>query len=252
MTALRVDLGTVSFNTGPDADGVSWHIERDGLEGWDSPDVNAEDTPVTGHHGQAALWALYGGRPLIARGWVEAPTAPKLWAAHARLSSLVPLASPVPLTVYETAPKTLAVVQRGKPLIRLGAGPTRLQFSLSVKALTPFKRGASQTVTLAAGASTTITYAGTWPGAPTITTTGAGTVDIANTTTSTHVATTIAAPTGTEIVCAEPGHTVYSGTTNLYSRLVQPVSWLSLAVGANTLTNSGTAPVTLTYHDLYL
>lgn len=249
---VPVDLGAVSANTGSvDSNGVLWKIAT--LKGWDSPDIEQRTDGITGHHGLALLSSQYAGRTIVATGSARTPNPAACWAAHDLITSLVDLVTPTTLTVHETpASKSLSVIKNGPPLVSLRPGLTGISFSLSLQALSPFKRGVTQTVTIAAGASATVTYAGSQPGAPTITTTAPGTVDLANATTGTRIRTTEAVPSGTEIVCAEPGHTVYAGTSNLYGALIQPVSWLRLMKGANVLTNAGSAPVSISIPDLYL
>ena len=249
---LKVELGASwSANSDmADDDGVLWFVDPT-IRGWDAPPAAVLVDPITGHHGGAFVSGQHQARTVVLNGWAECPSEAAFWAAHARLSSLVEF-SPVSLKVYESVPKSLSVIRGGAPLVDLLGAPRAFDWSLSLLALSPFKVGATQTVTIAAGASATVTYAGSQPGAPTITTTAPGTVDLANATTGTRIRTTEAVPSGTEIVCAEPGHTVYAGTSNLYGALIQPVSWLRLMKGANVLTNAGSAPVSISIPDLYL
>ena len=251
MSRVRIDIGSLQMNNGvADSDGVRWWVGR-GIEGWDSAEVQQSVDGVTGHHGGSLAASQYWVRRITIPGRADCPSEEATWAAHARIVSLVGLSSPSAMTVYETAPKSVDVILGGTPRAEARPSLGRVEWSLSLLALSPFKRGASHTVSIAAGDSATVTYAGSWPGAPTITTTAPGALDVTNATTATRVA-TAAVPSGTVAVCAEPGHTVYSGSTNLYGLLVQPVAWLRLAVGANTIMNGGTAPITLTYSDLYL
>ena len=252
MSGLRFDLGSWQANTDTaDADGVRWYVDPT-VQGWDSPPAALVEDPITGHHGGAFVSGQHLARVVVLNGWAECPTEAAFWAAHARITSLVGFAASVELTVGETVPKKLDVIRYGAPKVDLLGGPHAFDWSLSLKALSPFKRGAAQTVALAPGASATVAYAGTWPGAPTITTTATGTLDVANATTATRVQSSGSLPSGTVVVCAEPGHTVYSGATNLYGSLVQPVSWLRLLPGNNTVSNAGTAAVSLSFSDLYL
>ncbi len=247
----RIDIGSLSLGTGAAISGVLWNVGSDGPQGWDSPPVQSSSSSITAHHGGYLLGSQYEPRTVVVPGSFIASSEATFWAAHALLSSLVGLTTPATLTVYEPVPKSLSVVLGATPLIDPRYAPQFADFSLSLKAHDPFKRGAARTVTVAAGASAAVTYVGTWPAAPTITTTGAGTVDVSIAATGTRVQ-AASVPSGTVIDCHEPGHTAYTGTLNQYGKLVQPVGWLRLAVGANTIVNNGTAPVTIDYYDTYL
>ena len=250
MTALPITLGALGINSDTPTSGVTWGVSE--MDGWDAPAVRASSSPVSGHHGGYLLGSQWEPRTVTLRGHFDADTWEAFWAAHALVPTLVGLTEPVTLTVHEPAPKSLQVIQGGRPLVSLAHGGfLHAEWSLSLLALDPFKRGAAHSVTLAAGASTTVTYAGTFPGAPLVTLAGAGTVDVAISTTGTRVRTS-SLPSGAVIDSHEPGHTVYAGTTNRYDALVQPVSWLRLQPGDNAVTNTGTAPVVLDYYDTYL
>lgn len=246
--SLRIDVGALRMNDETaDSDGVTWGVT--GWDGWDSAAISPATTRLTGRHGLAMLESRYQGRTVVLRGDAVCPSESAYWGAQNRLASLVALMTTSTLTFYETITKSLDVVAAAPVKVRTTPSLRFFEWDLALLALNPFKRGATHTVTLAANASTTITYIGTAQGLPTVTLTGSGTVDLVNSTTGTRVQTSSLA-NGSVIDMYQ--RTVYSGTTNTFSTVQPGVAWVTLQPGANTVRNDGTAPLSIQYFDLYL
>lgn len=245
---LRIDVSSLRMNDDTaDSDGVLWGVNA--FDGWDNPVISPDVSRLTGRNGAAMLESRYQQRSMVLSGDAIAPSETASWAASNKLSALVPLMTPVTLSVYETVTKSLDVVAAGPARIRLSASLIYFEWELPLLALNPFKRGATHTVTLAAGASTTIAYVGTAVGFPTVTLTSSGTVNLANSTTSTHVTTSSLA---SGAVIDNYARTIYAGTVNRYSTLAAGVAWLTLLPGNNAVANTGTANLSIQFYDLYL
>lgn len=244
MTTITLN-GLVMDGTTADGDGTKWGVAK--LDGWSSPQQSLALGEPTVRAGAIVLANQYRQRSITLTGVGRATSYANRDKAYAKIASLIALTSESTLTVAETVSKSLGVI-RGGPTLVEAQGLTVL-FSLSLIALNPFKRGASHTSSFTAGQTKTIAYAGTVPGFPTITTTGSGTVNLANSTTATTIITSSVA-SGT--VIDTYARTVYSGTTNTFDAVQPGVLWPTLQPGNNTVTNGGTAPITLAWYDLYL
>lgn len=243
---MRIDLGALRFDGTADTDGSRWWVET--IDGWDSPDDSLDTMTPSGRHGEVLASHLYRGRSLVLAGACIATSEANMWKSHNKLAALVGLTSASTLSVYETVTKSVDVIRAGKPNL-LVKSPTAFRWQLSLRALNPFKRGASHSQTIAASGSATITYGGTAQGFPTATLTGSGTVDLANSTTSTRVQCSSLA---SGAVIDNYARTVYAGTTNQFSTVAPGVAWITLLPGSNSVTNSGTAGLSLSWNDLYL
>lgn len=135
---MRIDLGTVFFNNGPDVNGVNWLVTN--LEGWANPELRQTFHPITSADGEVIGEAAYGGWPVILTGVVKAPNATQFWSAYNTLPVVAGLYTPVALKVYETpTPKILQVVMSDRPRLSIMVGANAFEFQLTVRGTNPVK-----------------------------------------------------------------------------------------------------------------
>lgn len=245
---IRIDLGSVTFNTGiADASGRLWRLTIP--EGWDAAVVRDDDGVPTGRDGAYEVESLDGPRMLVSKGVVRCPSEATAWDAYRNvIPTLVPRGSDITMTVYEPSNPLWANVRRSEAADIQRPAANVVFFELAHKALYPHLRGVTaSTVTIAAGATVTVTHSGTFAAEFTATTTSSGTVRLAS--------------AGLQLECASvPSGTVFdsqeftvtdSGGTDLYG-LIEPGSeWPAVSVGAVDWINSGTADVDLTFYPTY-
>lgn len=133
----------IPLNSGPDDTyGVDWRISPDGLEGWDSPDLEEGATQRSGMDG---LWTgdnYYGGRTITLKGVYSAPSYQAREAAAYRLAAAADRTLFATLQVNETVPKRVAVRRSGRLMVR-PVTETIGEYSLSLLAPDPRKYGLS-------------------------------------------------------------------------------------------------------------
>lgn len=249
---IAIDLGGQSFGTGVrDADGSLWKMALP--TGWDAAVFRNEDGVPTFRNGAFEAEALHGPRALSCTGLVRCATEALAWQAYNVLPQLSPIGADIGLVVHEPGgDKGLRVRQAAKPNIRRPDGNV-VFFELSLKALYPFKRAtAPLVVNIPAGATADFTHLGTFAAEMEVVTTGAGTVTLKSYgaiqgTGSSSV------PSGTVMTSGfgftNRARTVLGPTgQNLYNSLIAGNHWLAIPSGANSIQNTGTAPVRITYY----
>lgn len=235
----------------PDANGCVWNLEI--IEGWDSAEVRAPRTNRTAGHGTWGPRRLFGGRPLIAKGWVDAPDMAAAFDARDELHSL----TDGTVVVHESVEKQIDVVHDGE--IRSSdpidtGGKTWFRFEIPVVAPYPFKRATSP-VTVSVPAASTVVHsaAGTAAAEIEVTTTSSGTLslDIGGLVLSAWLP-----PNGT-VLTSGPGFTnlprtvVGPGGADEYGRVNPGAQWPAMSPGSNDLVNGGTASFDVTYYPTY-
>lgn len=111
-----VTLGSLVLGA-VDAAGVAWTIGKDGLQGWDSPDVRTQYTPRQSDHGAWAGPSYLDARVITLAGTITAPDLPTLDTAMDQLSAAASLNDTV-LIVTETIPRQCTVRRSGRLLMQ--------------------------------------------------------------------------------------------------------------------------------------
>lgn len=251
---VPVTLCGVLMDNTPDSNGVLWRVLREGLLGWDSPLVDSPRSLISGKHGVAMAGNWYRDRNVTVRGRVKAPTDALAWEAYYQILNEIPgVNGSGQLLVGEPVPKWLDVELADDPDLtdpRNG----RFNFQIPLTAEYPFKRAVG-TVTVPVGAGATVAHTAQGRAAAEIevTTTTAGTVvlSIAGLTLRTS-----ALPAGS-VLTSGPGFTHPERTVrgpageDLFSATLSPMQWPAVAPGDNSLVNSGTASLEVTYYPTY-
>jgi hypothetical protein len=242
--AARIDIGGVTFNQGPDIDGVVWSCG--GITGWHGSPTQVEVVDPTGSNGGVEVERRAPARSVVVPGSVWAPTQELAWEAHRVIANSMPgrMGAGV-MDFYETVPKRLRIKQGVRPELPSPAAGT-FEFLLTLLALDPFKTGLTPTVvTIAAGATEDVVNAGDEAAYVSVETTGAGTVWLRQDDSGAVMRSKAAVASGV----------VFDALTRTVTPSVQmlaPSQWLSLAAESTTpFTNLGTAPLLLTVFDTY-
>ena len=251
MTAQRVDLFGVECNTGvADANGVVWNVEK--LPGWSSPILVSERALVTGRAGRTLLREGHDERIIEVHGSVEAPDNDAAWLAYEQLSIMPAIGTSGEVIVYHDIPK--------KAVVRQGEAPRAdeplngvFQFLLTLTAFNPcYKLAVTQkSQTVAAGATESLTNDGTAPAQLVVTTTSSGTVWLTENTSGQALKSKASMASGT-ILDSSRRRVFSSGGVYLRGVMDPTSEWLSIPRNSTvTVTNSGTAPLTVTWYDTY-
>lgn len=248
----QVDLGAKSFGTGVrDVNGSLWRMAIPG--GWDAAIFHSEDGTPTARNGAFETESLNGERLLTCPGVVRCTSEAIAWDVYNSIPTLSPIGTDIDLVVHEPGSnKGLRVRQAMKPDIRRPEGNV-VFFDLTLKALYPFKRATTPVVvTINAGATSAFTHAGTFPAEMEVRTTGTGTVTLKSYgaifgTGSTSVPSGSIFTSGFGFTNLERTAVGPSGE-NLYNSLIPTNHWLAVVAGANSIQNTGTAPVQITYY----
>lgn len=253
---MQIDLGAKSFGTGVrDGSGSLWRM---GIpDGWDAATFRNSDGDPTGREGAFETEALDGARMLTCSGAVRCVSEAIAWDVYNYLPTLAPNGSDIDLVVHEPAGnKSLKVRQAARPDVRRPQGNV-VFFDLALKALYPHKRSTSSVVvTIAAGATASFTHSGTFPAEMEVRTTSTGTVTL----------TSYGAIQGTGATSVPSGSIFTSGFgftnlprtavgptgLNLYNSLIPTNHWLAVLAGANSIQNTGSANVQVTYYPTWL
>lgn len=240
-----VDLGALSFNQEPDANGVEWWLEE--LTGWDSPNLreDLDDRPLA--HGAYRGASYYGARELTLSGHLASDHgSDALGAAMELLAFETDLTEQDAfLVVHEATAKQLAVRRAGTPRMAF-IGEHTVRFEVDVTAADPRKYGlVERNVTLSGGESDSAPNTGNFrSGAPLlITFTGAGTLLVG----------------GRPVIALGPvdidtleGTALVGGAT-AYARLGAGSTFPQLPARASTpLSFSGPGSVTVTWRDAWV
>lgn len=140
MGATVWTLGSLSFNSGADTDGVSWWA--DVPMGWTTPVSTGRTIDRVTAAGSLIVGARLSHRALlVSRAKVIAPTHAKRWAAENALSAIVEglVTTPATLAVVEpTATKSLSVRYLSGFAVRTRSDGW-FEFDLPLVALSPTK-----------------------------------------------------------------------------------------------------------------
>jgi hypothetical protein len=112
-----VTLGAVTLGA-VDSAGVAWTLNRDGLQGWDSPEVRTQYSDRQADHGAWAGPTYLAARVVTLAGTITAPDLAALDTAVEQLLAAASLTDTV-LSVAETVPKQATVRRSGRVLVRL-------------------------------------------------------------------------------------------------------------------------------------
>ncbi|GAB3081065.1 hypothetical protein GCM10027053_52040 [Intrasporangium mesophilum] len=247
-----IDLGGQSFGTGVrDANGALWKMALP--RGWDAPIFRNEDGAPTFRDGAYEAEALHGARALVCSGLVRCATDALAWQVYYLLPTLSPVGRDIDLVVHEPGgDKFLKVRQGAKPDIRTPQAGV-VFFELNLKALYPFKRSTTPMVrTINAGATDGFACQGTVAAEMEVRTLSSGTVTLKSYGAVQGTGAT-SVPSGTVFTSgfgfSNPERTVIGPAgENLYNSLIPANHWLAAQPGTNTVQNSGTANVRLTYY----
>lgn len=245
---MRIDIAGLQFNMdAPDEDGTYWYITE--MEGWDSPNLRQSFGAPASQHGAVVLESLLDSRAITVRGIIKAITVEHFWTAYNLLSNLVPLWTPADFVVYEHQPKRAGVI-RGGPIRLTWQFGTSCQFEIPMIAPDPRKYATGDTEqAIAADQTVVVTNTGTAATPLVVTVTAAGTVELVNQTTGQRLATSTL---GLGSVIDFKARTITtSGGANAYGALDPTSTWWSLAPGDNSILNSGTAAVQVTYRNTW-
>lgn len=249
MSRVQIDLGDIECNTGTPVDGVLWTCGWP--EGWDSAEQEGGSLKPTGRDGGAGLANWWKARQLVVNGRCKASTEAQAWAAFNLVVSGLPgIRGEMDVVVHETTAKGLTVVQHGNPRAnpRGITADRSFTWQLSLRADNPNKTALTATTTsLAASASATLTNNGTTAAYPVITTTSSGTVDLVI---GGRHFTTASVVSG--VVIDMWARTLVDGSGDpIYAAKTPESEWLALPVGGTSVTNSGTAALSISFYDTY-
>lgn len=248
--AMRWNLFGVDHNTDtPDSDGVVWTVARS--KGWLSPSIVSSRALPSGRSGSVLTAERHGERTLEIFGMGRAPTQAQAEAGWNRLPVMPGVGASGVVTRYEVVPKSLRVRMDDEPLSDPPAGGVFF-YQLALVALDPYKLAlTAKTVALAAGATVTLTNDGTATAYLAATATGSGTVQLRQDDSGQVLRSKASVASGT--VFDSGLRQVRSGGGVVLSGVVDnPSEWLSIPRLASTsVTNQGTAPLSVTFYDSY-
>lgn len=246
---MKMSVGDITFNNYiPDGNGTLWIKAK--LEGWNSVALRQEFAPVTSRHGVIQTKSEFGEKALILTGTATAVDNANMWAAINLITGLVhDLINPMQVVVYEPTPKQVWAVLGGEFIVE--EYTTDFDFELHMIAPNPFKTALDrQYVTIAAGATETLTNNGNRSAAVNIAADTVGTLAIRNQD-SNEVLSTGPHPVPINTSANFDLRTLYSGGSDLYGFLSSPPGWWELAPGDTAIINQGSANVTVSFRDTW-
>lgn len=248
---MIVTLNGLTLNDDiPDGSGVLWYLT--GLEGWDSPDIKSASVDPTSRHGSVIAKGLLAARALTLTGLCKSPTLNEHYASLQRLQGYVAqTVVPFPMTGAEDVVRGLDVVRAGR--VRTApAGLRAFTFDIPLIAPDPLKYAVTPVVTVInAGATVALTNAGNFTSERyTVTADADGVVSLSNSAYGEgRLVTADVVASGTVFDALD--RTVTSG-----GRPIQALSphavWPGLVPGSNSITNHGTAAVSITHRSVWL
>lgn len=247
---IQIDVLGLECNTDvADTDGVIWECEP--VDGWSSATLRRGALDPTGRHGVSPLVQFRGGRPLAIKGAASGPhgdpTQAAAWAAYNRLASILDTNESGDVIVYEPTPKLVTATLDGESFISDPVN-NQIQWDLKLVASFPYKTALTPTVTsLAASASTTLTNNGTAAAYPVVTATSSGTVDLVIG--GRHFTT---ASVASGVVIDMWARTLVDGSGDpVYAAKTPESEWLSLPRGGTSVSNAGTAALSIAHYHTY-
>lgn len=244
---MKADLNGIQMNGPADADGSIWMLT--GMAGWDSAAQSYASLSFSGKDGVTLTRGTYQSRAVSLSGVCKATNEANLWKSYYRLMSSVGPKALVDLAVTEGAVTKFLRVRRAAE-IRADVKYGHFTFEVPLVAPFPVKYGVPQTASLAAGGSVTVDNVGSEESyGIKVAVTSAGTVIL--TCDSIRLSTGDRdAAVGTEFDFA--ARTVYRGSVNQYSLLIPRSEWWPLEPGSNTIQNTGTANVDVSYRPAWM
>lgn len=246
---MKIVLNGLVMNDGTlDANGCLWYV--DAMDGWDSPALRQSMLDPSLRDGQILTDSRFGSRTVTLTGVCKAPSEEAFWDAYNLFPTLVGMTDAVDLVVSENVDKRLSVKRTGTTKIGF-VGVGAFKWSLQLLAEDPRKYAVSPTsVTIASGGSQSVTNLGNAPSYPTLTT--SGTLTVTNTTAGQAIMTASgqSLPSGT--VIDMNSRTVLQGTTSHYAKINPLASWWPILPGENTVSNTGSASVDLSFYDAWI
>jgi hypothetical protein len=278
----QVSVGGVTFNKGPDVNGVEWIISEE--SGWYSTaGIKTTRAEKSSALGVVRMLEYKGGRSIAFNGTILAPGIGLLRRAQDQLLGVCPLPDvlyPVQVTDESGVTYTANVAIDGQ-IITKALSAFSVAFSLQLFAPDPRRFGTQRTATVFPGTTSTggVTYPVTYPvsyGAPgntgsaTLTNAGTAYADIMftlvgpltkpvirNNGTGDQLTYNGNIPSGaTVVINTASGSVLYNGSTN-YRALLTANQWFSIPAGgtigvAFSTSNSGDAGyLGITYSDSY-
>lgn len=278
----QVSVGGLSFNVGPDSNGVEWIVSDEA--GWYSTaGIKATRAEKSSALGVIRMMEYKGGRSIAFNGVIAAPSAATLRRAIDQLLGVCPDPGTLyPLTVTDEAgvSYTAYVCIDGQILTKALSAFT-VSFSLQLFAPDPRRFGPQHTIALTQGITSTggVTYPVTYPvsygspgntGAATLTSVGTAYSDlvftltgslttpvIRNATTGDSLTYNGTIPAGGNVVIdTAAGSVLYGGSTN-YRALLSPNQWFTLPAGGSIVINlttsnpSDTGGLSIAWRDSY-
>lgn len=237
-------------------------VEHDGavrvtgqIEGWESPEYELPTSRSGNRDGDVPGRALQRGRVLTVPGQIYTRDVADHWAASNWINALTNnTRDRRDLAVYEEdgIPKVVRYVRHSEP--KIAKKHNRLiEFELGLLAPDPRKYAmVGKSVAIPAGGSAVLTNAGNYPGGSLTVVTAAtsGTVDLRNEVTKQRLRTKESVPAGSVFDGYECE--AMSGNLNLFPVMVPGFTWVEIVEGDQTLTNNGTAALTVDYFDAWL
>lgn len=161
------------------------------------------------------------------------------------------------LTVDDGVYQRVAKVRVTQSAVFDWVNDVEFNYSIQLTAADPFRRATSSTtVTISAGATGAFTHVGTFPAEMEVRTTSTGTVTLTSYGAIQGTGAT-SVPSGTIFTSGRgftnPPRTVVGPTgLNLYNSLIPTNHWLAVLAGANSIQNTGSANVQVTYYPTWL
>lgn len=227
-----------------DASGVVWNVSE--VIGYDSPPVRIEEGDRTGRHGGYSSTPLYQARLMTVPGWADCPSLAAAFAARERLHALMT----GDLVVHEPVAKFLRVGSGGAPRGSdpIEGGKCWFNFQIPLRADDPFKRSTTaRTTVVAAGATVAVDNDGTAAAELLVTVTSPGTVVL----TAGGLALTMTSLAAGAVIDTGGCTVTSSGGADLFSSVVAGSQWPALPAGGGSVTQTGTAGLSVVSYDTY-
>ena len=244
--AIPVHISDLTFNAGGTP---RWSLDI--TAGWDQPELDSDALPRL-IEGSSDGRTVTRHRSIVCDGTMSAGTEAEHWAAYYQLSSLVPIRDEVVFQVDEPGTPKLAYVKAtaGNPRIRTHNGLV-FEFQLTLRANDPRKYATTPTtIPIPAGSSATFTSPGKTSTPVVVTATTAGTVNVGGSVAG-HRLVADSVPAGS--VLDSRARTIRtSAGLDLFTALAPGFEWLVVVPGEQTITNDGTADLSLSFSDAWL
>lgn len=278
----QVSVGGVTFNRGPDANGVEWLISEEG--GWYSTaGIKTTRAEKSSALGVVRMLEYKGGRSIAFNGVINAPNIGLLRRAQDQLLGVCPLPDVLyPVTVTDEGGVTYtANVAIDGQIITKALSAFSVAFSLQLFAPDPRRFGPAHTVSVSPVTTSTggVTYAVSYPvgygnpgntGSVTLSNVGTAYADITftlngplsnpvirNTGSGDRLSYSGTIPAGSTVVInTAAGSVLYNGSTN-YRSLLTANQWFTIpaggtvAVALSSSSAADTGSMSITYNDSY-